>query len=80
MISSKIVFSLIFYIVFDQKIVPKMFSTKIILERKIFDFIEFFRIRRVMKKCFSLCIPNVFSVLKRYEFRKSLLGVGLRQQ
>ena len=52
MISSEIVFSLIFYIVFDQKIVPKMFSTKIILERKFFDFIENFCIRRVMKKCF----------------------------
>ena len=68
MISSKIVFSLIFYIVFDQKIVPKMFSTKIILERKIFDFIDFFCIRRVMKKCFSLCPGNVFSVRKLCDF------------
>ena len=80
MISSKIVFSLIFYIVFDQKIVPKMFSTKIILERKIFDFIENFCIRRVMKKCFSLCTANVSSVRKRCEFRKSLKGGDLTQQ
>ena len=67
MISSKIVFSLIFYVVFDQKIVPKMFSTKIILERKIFDFIEKFCIRRVMKKCFSPCIADVSSVRKLCE-------------
>ena len=80
MISAEFVFSLIFYLVFDQKTVPKMFSAKIISEREIFDFIENFCIRRVMKKCFSLCIPNVFSVLKRCEFRKSLLGGGLRQQ
>ena len=80
MLSSKIIFSLIFYIVFDQKIVPKMFSTKIILERKIFDFIENFCIRRVMEKCFSLCIANVSSVRKRYGFRKSLKGEHLRQQ
>ena len=80
MISSKIVFSLIFYIVFDQKIVPKMFSTKIILERKIFDFIENFCIRRVMKKCFSLCPGNVFSVRKIGESLKSLKGGHLRQQ
>ena len=80
MISSKIVFSLIFYIVFDQKIVPKMFSTKIILERKKIDFIEIFCIRRVMKKCVSLCIANVSNVRKRYEFRKSLKGGGLTQQ
>ena len=68
MISSKIIFSLIFYIVFDQKIVPKMFSTKIILERKIFDFIENFCIRRVMKKFFSLCLANAFSVRKLCDF------------
>ena len=80
MISSKIVFSLIFYIVFDQKIVPKMFSTKIILERKFFDFIGNFCIRRVMKKCFSLSPGNVFSVLKICEFLKSFKGEYLRQQ
>ena len=80
MISSKVVFSLFFYIVFDQKIVPKMFSTKIILERNFFDFIENFCIRRVMKKCFFLCIANVSSVRKRYEFRKSLKGGDLTQQ
>ena len=53
---------------FDQKIVPKMFSTKIILERKIFDFIENFSIRRVMKKCFFISIVNVSSVRKLCEF------------
>ena len=52
MISSKTIFSLIFYIVFDQKFVPKIFSTKIIFARNIFVFIENFCIRRVMKKCF----------------------------
>ena len=78
-ISSKIDFSLFVYVVFDQKIVPKMFSTKIILERKIFDFIENFCIRRVMKKCFSLCIVNASNVRKRCEFRKSLKGEHLTQ-
>ena len=80
MISSKIVFSLIFYIVFDQKIVPKMFSTKIILERKIFDFIENFCIRRVMKKCFSLRPGNSLNVLKIHEVLKSLEGEHSTQQ
>ena len=79
MISSKIVFSLIFYIVFDQKMVPKMFSTKIILERKIFDFIENFCIRRVMKKCFCLCLANVFNVRKIDVSLKSLQGEHLSQ-
>ena len=79
MISSKIVFSLIFYIVFDQKIVPKMFSTKIILEREIFDFIGNFCIRRVMKKCVSLCPANAFSVRKIDVSLKSLQGAQLSQ-
>ena len=68
MISSKIVISLIFYIVFDQKILPKMFSTKIILERIFLILLEFFCIRRVMKKCFFLSIANVSSVRKLCEF------------
>jgi hypothetical protein len=79
MISAEFVFSLIFYLVFDQKTVPKMFSAKIISERKIFDFIEMFCIRRVMKKCFSLCSGNVFSVRKIDESLKSLKGEHLRQ-
>ena len=79
MISAEFVFSLIFYLVFDQKIVPKMFSTKIILERNFFDFIENFRIRRVMKKCFSLCPANAFSVRKIYVSLKSLQGEHLSQ-
>ena len=80
MISSKIVFSLIFYIVFDKKNVPKMFSTKIILERKIFDFIGNFCIRRVMKKCFSQCLANSRNVLKIDVFTKSLEGEYPTQQ
>ena len=80
MISSKIVFSLIFNIVFDQKIVPKKFSTKIILERKVFDFIENFCIRRVIKKCFSLCPANSLNVLKIHVFLKSLEGEHSTQQ
>ena len=80
MISSKPVFPLIFYIVFDQKIVPKMFSTKIILERKIFDFIDFFCIRRVMKKCFSQCLANSLNVLKIHVLLKSLEGEHSTQQ
>ena len=79
MISSKIVFSLIFYIFFDQKIVPGIFSTKMILERKIFDFIENFCIRRVVKKCVSLCSVNVVNILKIDEFLKSLQGEHLSQ-
>ena len=80
MISSKIVFSLICYIVFDKKHVPKMFSTKIILERRIFDFIETFCIRRVMKKCFSLRPGNSLNVLKIHEVLKSLEGEHPTQQ
>ena len=66
--------------IFDQKIVPKMFSTKIILERKIFDFIENFCIRRVMKKCFSLRPGNSLNVLKIHEVLKSLEGEHSTQQ
>ena len=79
MISSKTIFSLIFYIVFDQKFVPKIFSTKIIFARNIFVFIENFCIRRVMKKCFSLCIANVFNVRERAEFILSSKGEHLTQ-
>ena len=72
MISSKTIFSLIFYIVFDQKFVPKIFSAKIIFERKFFDFIEKLCIRRIMKNCFSLCLANVFNIRKRDNSLKSL--------
>ena len=38
----------------------EIFSDKKFFERNIFVFIENFCIRRVMKKCFSLCPGNVF--------------------
>ena len=69
----------IFYLVFDQKTAPKIFSTKINFERKKIDLIENFCIRRVNIKCFSLSSGNVFNAIQRDEFILSLKGEHLRQ-
>ena len=64
MIYSKNRLSRYFLLSFLEKIRPKMFSTKIIFERKIFVLIENFTSRTDMKKCSSLCLGNVSIVRK----------------